>query len=72
MIKAMRCARCGSFAPMGNDGVLKKHHWPGGGEVVCTGHDPVPSSLIEYPVGFDSEPRWVMNGGLPTLGKGHR
>jgi hypothetical protein len=38
---------------------------------LCEGSEKPPLGSPEYPEGYDTEPQWVMQGGLPTLGK-HR
>ena len=69
MIKVGQCKVCGANVPQDGDGVLYPHKELNSPTEYCYNRDPDPG---EYPVGFDSEPRWIMNGGLPTLGKDHR
>jgi len=69
MIRPMRCKGCGAFVLMEDDNWLIPHQEkldPKG--EICQNREPDKPSIDEYPVGFDSDP-WVMNGGLPTLGK---
>ena len=66
-----QCKLCTGYFPLDQGGRLVAHRHIGT-KKPCRGQWPATSRPDQYPVGFDSEPRWVMPGGLPTLGKGHR
>lgn len=64
-----RCPICRGFFRLDESQRLPIHDSIISGKS-CRGRNPKGGG--EYPVGFDGEPRWVMGGGLPTLGKRSR